>query len=184
MTQVKHMLVNACQLIKGGKTRASRKTILLMSAAISEARNFRALDATLMTSGQPDEEQLADAARQGCTVVINLALHDDARYSLRDEPGTVRELGMEYVHIPVQFGNPTEQDFLAFCAALDAHDGEKTLVHCAANYRVTAFIGLYRIVRKGWDPERAWEPMRSVWQPDHVWTTFIAEMLSRHARSI
>jgi hypothetical protein len=35
--------------------------------------------------------------------VINLALHNDARYSLRDEAATVRELGMRYIHIPVQF---------------------------------------------------------------------------------
>lgn len=117
-------------------------------------------------------------------MVINLALHDDPRYSLRDEAGTVRDFGMQYIHIPVQFSSPTEEDFLAFCAAMDSHDGEKTLVHCAANYRVTAFIGLYRIIRKGWEPEKAWEPMRSVWQPDQVWTTFIAEMLGRHRRPI
>ena len=153
-----------------------------MTSAISETRNFRALGTTLLTSGQPNEDQLADAARQGCTVVINLALHDDPRYSLRDEPATVRDLGMQYIHIPVQFANPTEENLLAFCAAMDAHDGEKTLVHCAANYRVTAFVGLYRIIRKGWPPDEAWEPMRSVWQPDQVWTTFIAEMLAHHAR--
>jgi hypothetical protein len=92
-----------------------------MTSAISETRNFRALGTTLLTSGQPNEDQLADAARQGCTVVINLALHDDPRYSLRDEPATVRDLGMQYIHIPVQFANPTEENLLAFCAAMDTH---------------------------------------------------------------
>ncbi len=117
----------------------------MSSSSIAEARNFRALDDALLTSGQPNEDQLEDAARQGVKVVINLALHDDPRYSLRDEAGSVRELGME-----------------AFFAAMDAHKGEKTLVHCAANYRVTAFIGLYRVIREGWSPEKAFEPMRSV----------------------
>lgn len=149
-----------------------------MTARLSDARNFHQVDDRLLTAGQPNEQQLGDAASQGCTVVINLALHDDPRYSLRDEAGTARGLGMEYVHIPVQFKTPTEHDFLAFCAAMDAHAGEKILVHCAANYRVTAFIGLYRVVRLGWNPEQAFQPMRSVWEPDDVWTRFIAETLA------
>ena len=40
------------------------------------------------------------------------------RYSLADEAGTVRSLGMDYVHIPVQFKAPTEADLLAFFAAI------------------------------------------------------------------
>jgi protein tyrosine phosphatase (PTP) superfamily phosphohydrolase (DUF442 family) len=82
-----------------------------VTANLSDARNFRELDPLLLTSGQPSEEQLANAAHQGCAVVINLALHDDPRYSLRDEAGTVRGLGMNYVHSPVQFRAPTEHDF-------------------------------------------------------------------------
>src|SRR3954467_15707618 len=78
--------------------------------SITETRNFRRIDDSLLTAGQPNEEQLGDVADQGCKVVINLALHDDPRYSLRDEAGTVRALGMDYIHIPVQFGAPTEQD--------------------------------------------------------------------------
>ena len=147
------------------------------NSSIAEARNFRALDDALLTAGQPNEEQLEDAARQGVKVVINLALHDDPRYSLRDEAGSVRELGMDYVHIPVQFPAPTEADLRAFFGAMDAHKGKKTLVHCAANYRVTAFIGLYRVIREGWSLEKAFEPMRSVWEPDEVWKAFIARML-------
>src|SRR4051812_44478084 len=104
------------------------------ATSITQARNFRSVDDSLLTAGQPNEHQLADVADQGCKVVINLALHDDPRYSLADEAGTVRSLGMDYVHIPVQFKAPTEQDLLAFFAAMDSHSGEKMLVHCAANY--------------------------------------------------
>jgi len=44
---------------------------------------------------------------------------------------------------------------------------------------VTAFVGLYRGIREGWSPEKAFEPMRSVWEPDEVWKTFIAKMLAQ-----
>ena len=148
---------------------------------LRDARNFREVDDTLLTAGQPTEAQLADAAGQGVQVVVNLALHDDPRYSLKDEAGCVRDLGMEYIHIPVQFKAPTEENLLEFVAAMDAHTGEKTLVHCAANYRVTAFIGLYRVIRLGWSPEQAFETMRSVWEADDVWKPFIAEMMKKHS---
>jgi uncharacterized protein (TIGR01244 family) len=146
---------------------------------LREARNFRQVDESLLTAGQPNEAQLADAAREGVKVVINLALHDDPRYSLADEAGCVRGLGMDYVHIPVQFNAPTEDNLRAFIAAMDAHRGAKVLVHCAANYRVTAFVGLYRVLCDGWATEKAFEPMRSVWEPDVVWKQFIATMLQR-----
>jgi uncharacterized protein (TIGR01244 family) len=151
----------------------------MASRSITEARNFRSLDdELLLTSGQPTEDQLEDAARQGVKVVINLALHDDPRYSLRDEAGTVRAFGMRYVYIPVQFSSPTENDLRAFCEAMDTHKDEKVLVHCAANYRVTAFVGLYRVLREGWTPEQAFEAMRSVWEPNEVWKAFIAKALA------
>ena len=156
----------------------------MASRSITDARNFRALDdARLLTAGQPNEEQLEDAARQGVKVVINLALHDDPRYSLPDEAGSVRALGMQYVHIPVQFNAPTENDLRAFCTTMDAHKGDKRLVHCAANYRVTAFVGLYRVLCDGWTVEAAFAPMRSVWEPDEVWQAFIARMLAQSSAS-
>jgi uncharacterized protein (TIGR01244 family) len=148
-------------------------------AFLNESRNFRQVDERLLTSGQPSEAQLADAARRGVQVVINLALHDDPRYALADEAGCVRGLGMEYVHIPVQFNAPTEENLQAFIAAMEANKDKTILVHCAANYRVTAFVGLYRVLRKGWVAEKAFGPMRTVWEPDPVWKQFIATMLQR-----
>ena len=81
------------------------------------------VDQLLATSGQPTEAQLAALARAGFGAVINLALHDDPRYSLPDEPGLVQSLGMAYVHIPVAFAAPQESDLLTFFDAMDKHQG-------------------------------------------------------------
>jgi protein tyrosine phosphatase (PTP) superfamily phosphohydrolase (DUF442 family) len=145
--------------------------------ALTDARNFRRVDDRLATAGQPSEAQLAAAADEGVEVVINLALHGDPRYSLADERGSVESLGMRYVHIPVQFGAPREADLLEFCEVMDAHRERHVLVHCAANFRVTAFLGLYRVIRLGWPEESAFQLMRSVWEPDEVWKAFIEEQL-------
>ena len=148
-------------------------------AAVADIYNYLRIDEQLATSGQPSEEELAAAAREGFQVVINLALHDDPRYSLPDEAGTVAALGITYVHIPVQFGAPTEQDLLAFFSAMETHGGKKILLHCAANKRVTSFLGLYRVLRQKWEIEPAFAPMREIWEPNEAWAPFIAAMLAK-----
>src|SRR5690606_1680022 len=73
----------------------------------------------------------------GYTQVINLAPHG-AENALPDERAMVEGLGMRYVHLPVDFSNPTEEDFAAFCAAMSGMSGdERIYVHCAANMRVS-----------------------------------------------
>jgi protein tyrosine phosphatase (PTP) superfamily phosphohydrolase (DUF442 family) len=122
--------------------------------------------------------QLQAIAAAGFQTVINLGLHDDRRYALPDESGTVQSLGMAYVHIPVQFAAPTPTDLQRFFAAMDAHQGKKVWVHCAANFRVTAFLGLYRTLRQGWDTTSAFALMNDVWKPDEVWSRFISSELA------
>ena len=146
----------------------------------SDIVSYLRIDDALATSGQPTVEELAAVAREGTKVVINLALHDDPRYSLPDEAGTVAALGMDYVHIPVKFDAPTERDLLAFFDAMDANRGRKMLVHCAANKRVTAFLGLYRVIRGNSDVDAAFAPMRQIWQANGAWAPFIEAMLDKH----
>lgn len=145
--------------------------------------NYLRIDDRLATSGQPSVEELAAVAREGTEVVINLALHDDPRYSLPDEAGSVTGLGMTYVHIPVKFDAPTEADLEAFFAAMETHRERKLLVHCAANKRVTAFLGLYRVLVQQWDVERAFEPMKAIWEPNTAWAPFIEAMLEKAPRN-
>jgi protein tyrosine phosphatase (PTP) superfamily phosphohydrolase (DUF442 family) len=152
----------------------------MTDSTLSNIYNYRAVDEFLGTSGQPSVAQLESIAAAGFTTIINLALHDDPRYSLPDEAATVEGLGLKYVHIPVQFAEPTEENLLAFFAAMDFHRDKKIWVHCAANMRVSAFLGLYRVARQNWDTEPAFELMHSLWQPNEVWSSFIASMLTKY----
>jgi protein tyrosine phosphatase (PTP) superfamily phosphohydrolase (DUF442 family) len=147
---------------------------------LQDVRNFRQVDDRLATCGQPTEEQLAAARAAGVEVVVNLALHDDPRYSLADERGSVEALGMTYAHIPVRFDAPTEADLLLFFETIASNEERRVLVHCAANYRVTAFLGLYRRLRLGWSRDEAFQLMDTVWKPNAVWTEFIETMLAQH----
>ena len=150
-----------------------------MHSTLLEIRNFRLAGPTLATSGQPQEHHFPLMAAEGYKSIINLALHNDPRYSLRDEAASVAAAGLEYVHIPVQFGNPRAQDFATFAEAMDRLQAGKVWVHCAANMRVTAFLGIYRVTHQHWTRESGFELMRSVWEPDAVWSEFIAAQLRR-----
>lgn len=147
---------------------------------LSDIYEYHGIDDRLASAGQPTEAQLAAVAREGFDVVINLALHNDPRYSLRDEPGIVRSLGMEYIHIPVAFDTPTESDMSAFFTAMERHQGQKIFAHCAANMRVSAFLGLYKAIKKGEPVDQAFAVMRTIWEPNAVWASFISSMLRKY----
>lgn len=150
--------------------------------ALEAIYNFRWCGPDLATAGQPLEEEIPAIAQAGFQVVINLALLD-ADYSLRDEPGLVRRLGMTFVHIPVAWEMPTQAKLLAFFDAMAQHDGQRIFLHCAANMRASVFLALYRILRLGWQQDTALAEVHDIWQPDFVWQSFLdqslAEMLPR-----
>lgn len=147
---------------------------------IDEIYNYRRIDDRLATSGQPDETEIGAIAAAGFEVVVNLALHDDARYSLADEPGSVTSLGMRYEHIPVAFADPSRDDLDAFLAAMVLHRNRRTWVHCAANKRASTFTGLYLHLVAGWPLDGAFATERSVWEPNPVWADFKARMLAAY----
>lgn len=140
--------------------------------------NYRQVTPRLATSGQPDEQELAAIAAAGYTVVINLALHHNARSSVADEAASVVALGMTYIHIPVPFDAPGDTDLTAFFAAMDEHADAKVWVHCAANKRVSVFLGLYRHLHRGEPADEAFALQRDIWEPDPVWSAFLARMLA------
>jgi uncharacterized protein (TIGR01244 family) len=142
-----------------------------------DIRNYRQVNENLITGGQPSEAQLRAAAAEGFTVVINLAT-GNARDSLAGEETIVGALGMAYFHIPVEWNDPKPGDFAAFERVMGEVGGAKTLIHCAANFRVTAFYALYALKNLGWSEAKADDFMASIWRGSDypVWQRFIAQM--------
>src|SRR6185436_16431728 len=114
--------------------------------------NYRKVDERHATGGQPTEEQLKAAAADG----------------------------MKYVHIPVPWDRPSEADYAAFEQAMQSAGEGKTLVHCAANFRATAFYSLYAMKHFDWSRTRAEEFRASIWRGSDfpVWEDFIRRIQS------
>jgi protein tyrosine phosphatase (PTP) superfamily phosphohydrolase (DUF442 family) len=145
-----------------------------------EIYNYRWVNAALITGGQPTEDQLKSAADEGFTTVINLATLN-SRTTLPDEAGLVRSLGMTYHHMPVEWDDPKESDFVAFEQIMQQSGTGKTLLHCAANFRVTAFYGLFALKHLGWSERQVDEFRATIWQGSDypVWEAFIRRMKSK-----
>ena len=143
--------------------------------------NWRRLDDRITTSGQPTEEQLAAVSALGVRHIVNLGLHTHEK-ALPDEAASVSRLGMEYIHIPVDFQNPTEQDFQQFCAVMGQLKDVSVHVHCIANARVSAFLYRYRCDVLGMEETQARAEMEAVWKPKGVWTDFVARRGERRGR--
>ncbi len=145
---------------------------------LSDIYNFLAVSDDLGTAGQPTTEQLAAVKAAGYDVVINLALGTTPR-DLPNEADLVTGQGMDYIHIPVIFDNPTDGDLTRFFEAMDDNQDKKRFVHCIANMRVSAFVFLYRVLRQGMAPDEARAMMQKIWQPNAVWQQFIDERLAQ-----
>ena len=141
--------------------------------ALAEIRNFDAIDDRLGTAGQPTEAQLGEVAGAGYEAIVNLGLLDP-KYCLPDEAASAGALGLAYRHIPVKFDAPTIEDFLTFAATMDQWNDKRVFVHCAANYRASAFVALYGELRLGWTRERADALAGKLWLPNDTWRAFIA----------
>lgn len=135
---------------------------------------WRRFDARITTSGQPGEAELVEIRALGVTYVVNLGLHSHER-ALPDEAAAVAALGMTYIHIPVDFERPTDEDFHRFCDAMEAIGDQPVHIHCIANARVSAFLYRYRRDIVGSGAAAAKALMDSVWRPGGVWARFLGD---------
>lgn len=130
------------------------------------------IDSKLASSGQPTADEFSQIAAAGFRTVINLALPTSTG-ALPDERATVTGLGMDYVAIPVPFEAPLREHYQRFEGELRQRSGEAVWVHCALNYRVSAFFAVYRVRQLGWARDSAIGELRKIWEPDGVWTEWL-----------
>jgi len=147
-----------------------------LSADLSEIRNFREYSPTFASAGQPTKEQLGLLKGEGYERVAYIAF-SNSRGAIADEDAIVKELGMDYVQVPVVWDAPSKSDFYAFAGAMQREPGRKTLLHCQANFRASAFAFLYRVLYEDIPVAQAKADMNSVWQPNETWRSLIFAVL-------
>ena len=130
--------------------------------------NYIKINELISTSGQPKIEELELIANEGFEVVINLAVLVTSN-ALENEDKIVSSLNMSYIHIPVDFENPKLSDLKLFLNILQALGANKVWIHCAKNYRVSAFMYVYHKYILHTPFEEIDLSIFEKWQPSLVW---------------
>lgn len=147
-------------------------------AASIQAPNVVQISPRLVTSGQPTAAALSRLAEQGFGAVIYLAPTTSSD-AVAGEAEIVRKQGLEFINIPIEFGNPTDADFHAFIAAMVRLSDRKVLVHCQVNMRASTMTFLYRTIVGHEKPELAYESVARVWSPRGPWKSLMVTQLQK-----
>ena len=134
----------------------------------------------LMTSALPSEEDFSLMAAQGYEIIISLCQDIDSE-TLEDEDSLVSRAGMRYIHLPVTFVAPTLEDYELLRDILRSVPDRKVWLHCARNWRVSAFMTIYHIVEMSMPHREAEEIAHRAWQPDETWQALINEAIEKYA---
>jgi protein tyrosine phosphatase (PTP) superfamily phosphohydrolase (DUF442 family) len=148
-----------------------------MSDRIEDIYNFVQISDSVATSGQPTEAQFTSIKAAGYRVVINLAPPGSTNY-IPHEREIVAGLGMDYVHIPVIWEKPTQEDFDRFTQKMQIERDKLVFVHCAKNMRVSVFVYLYRRIYENIDEANAQKDLDKIWIPNTIWQDFIERAIA------
>jgi len=155
---------------------SSAATSIAVSAELSEIMNYIEYSPTFASAGQPSLEQLDAVKAAGFERIFYIAF-SNSRRAIEAEDAVVKDLGMDYIQIPVVWDAPTKSDFYTFASAMQREPGRKTLLHCAANFRASAFSMLYRVLYENVSVADAKADMNSIWQPNETWKDLIFAVL-------
>ena len=109
----------------------------------------------------------------GYEVIINLASNSLYNGNIINEEQILNFLKVKYIHIPVNFNNPTDLDFEKFVFNIQKHNNKKLWVHCAANMRVSAFVYKYRRDILKLEHNNIIQDMEAIWTPNKIWSSFL-----------
>jgi protein tyrosine phosphatase (PTP) superfamily phosphohydrolase (DUF442 family) len=147
--------------------------LFLQSSNLKKVFNYYQVPGLFETSGQPNNKQLISIANGGYEVVINLAPNNTIEGRVINEKDILKSNNITYIHIPVDFNNPLDEDFNKFVAALEENKHKKVWVHCAANMRVSAFVFKYRRDVLGLSQKNIERDLKAIWIPNKAWSFFL-----------
>jgi uncharacterized protein (TIGR01244 family) len=110
-------------------------------------------------AGQPSEQAIRDLKAKGVNTIINLRTQpemDNRKQVPFDEDALTKELGINYVHVPL--GGPdtpyTPEAVDKVADAIAKADGD-VLLHCTVGWRASHMWAAYLVKHKGFSEEEA-----------------------------
>jgi uncharacterized protein (TIGR01244 family) len=136
----------AQSVVGKGKAGPAPNPVNLDTTGLFQAK-FASVGDDMYIAGQPTERALRELRAKGVTTLVNLRMPEEMVQIGFDEAALAKELGINYVHIPMRgtaenpYG-PKELD--TFTAAMASADG-KVLLHCTVAWRASHLWAAYLI---------------------------------------
>lgn len=121
--------------------------------AISGAPNACQVLPNLITAGQPSQQQFTALAATGPAIVVDMREAMEPRPF--NEPATVKELGMEYRHLPIGPHTMNDATLDALRSAVAGAGDRTVLVHCASANRIAGALIPVLMLDQGMEEEDA-----------------------------
>lgn len=118
-------------------------------------KNFAQVSETLYRGAQPEKEGFILLRGMGIRTVVNLRAEHDDRSLLKG-------LQFNYVHIPVNTWNITDESVIAFLKVIADPLLQPVFVHCQHGAdRTGMMVAVYRIYVQGWKKPEAIEELKA-----------------------
>ena len=103
-------------------------------------------------------------------------------YGRTEEEAKAKEVGLRYVHIPVNWRELKDEYAVDFLKATDDQANRPAFIHCATANRVGAFWMIRRVLRDGWTLENAEEEARKIGLRNETLLAFAKDYISHGLR--
>jgi protein tyrosine phosphatase (PTP) superfamily phosphohydrolase (DUF442 family) len=124
-------------------------------SAIHGITNACQLAPGLVTGGQPAARHLEALAAAGGGVVLDI--RDPMEPRSYDEPAYARQLGLEYVNVPVSSGTLSDETIERILAVVREAGTRTVFFHCGSGNRVGGALIPWFLLDRGMDEEAAIE---------------------------
>jgi protein tyrosine phosphatase (PTP) superfamily phosphohydrolase (DUF442 family) len=121
--------------------------------AVSGVANACQILPNVISGGQPTADQLKALKAAGGDIILDL--RDPMEPRPLDEPAIVRELGMEYVNIPVKAGSLSDATLERILAVLRSAGERTVFFHCGSGGRVGGALIPHFILDHGMEEQDA-----------------------------
>lgn len=119
----------------------------------SSIKNFFRVNEQICTGGQPTMEELARLKATGVKAIINLRMASE--FNAEEEAAKAGELGLRYIHIPVNSNDLKDASVEEFLKATSDAENRPAFIHCTTANRVGAFWLIRGVVMDNWKLEDA-----------------------------
>ncbi len=138
-------------------------------------KNFQKVNEIVSTGAQPSVEQFSELKSNNYEVVINLSPESTPNY-LNNERDVVRDLELEYFHLPIDCTVLKEEQYDDFKRIMDNVRNKKTFIHCGGNIKSSGFYYIYQVKSEGMEKEEAIKPLKELNVHDQKWYDYFKKM--------